>query len=38
MIPVKLGPGKPAPADGPGIESQRTSGNAALARRAAGPG
>jgi cyclic-di-GMP phosphodiesterase, flagellum assembly factor TipF len=35
---AKTGPGKPAPADGPGIDSQRTSGNAALARRAAGPG
>ena len=34
----KTGPGKPASADGPGIDSQRTSGNAALARRAAGPG
>jgi cyclic-di-GMP phosphodiesterase, flagellum assembly factor TipF len=34
----KTGPGKTASADGPGIDSQRTSGNAALARRAAGPG
>jgi cyclic-di-GMP phosphodiesterase TipF (flagellum assembly factor) len=34
----KTGPGKTASTDGPGIDSQRTSGNAALARRAAGPG
>jgi cyclic-di-GMP phosphodiesterase TipF (flagellum assembly factor) len=34
----KNGSGKTASVDGPGIDSQRTSGNAALARRAAGPG
>jgi cyclic-di-GMP phosphodiesterase TipF (flagellum assembly factor) len=34
----KTDSGKPASADGPGMDSQRSTGNAALARRAAGPG
>jgi cyclic-di-GMP phosphodiesterase, flagellum assembly factor TipF len=34
----KTGSGAPASTDGPGINSQRATGNAALARRAAGPG
>jgi len=34
----RTGPGKTASADGPAIDAPRATGNAALARRAAGPG
>ena len=41
MTPVKPTPVKaalPEPVDGPGIDPSRATGNAALARRATGPG